>query len=654
MKTVSLTDKEKKMIHFLIKKGHTRIKDIADYMDLSEKTISNSLKKIDGFLQSFGVSIVRKPKVGVWIEGQFNLIQQLLRSIENIGNSVPNTKDERIVYILSSLLKASDYLTIEQFAEELYISRGTIEKDLQEIEKILEKEKVELSRIPSKGIKLEINERERRMLTSTLIKNFWGSNWHVRQENGQVLYDFKSIQPDMKEIFSETGIKEIIFVLSTFSEKEDFRFTDYAFQSLVIHLAIAAERIKRGKYVDLVNGDSLEIDPKQKEQTTILVKMLEERLSIKFPESEKHYINTHLEAARIQWNNQFPPKYTSNPLIDDKMASFIKDCLADVPYDQELVEGLTLHMQSLVKRLRLQVSIKNPYVNEIKQNYPLSFEKAIDLKRAFEQKYKIVMDDHETAYIALHFEAYLERTKLSQTQLKIIIVCSTGLGSSRLLSARIKKYFPSLKINKILSAQSLRNEHVDVDLVISTIHLELENTPTIVVSPMLTKDEMRLIEKVIQNITLEKQKATNPFLDLIDKKNILLQLQAETMDEVIGILGNHLIQNGYAKIGVIESALKREKLSYTSFDKIATPHAESQFITESAILIATLEKPIRWGHANVNIVFFIALQEDESLELDKIYEYFFNYLDNKRNMDALSKAESVEEVFMAIKKDGLK
>ncbi|WP_346401350.1 helix-turn-helix domain-containing protein, partial [Listeria monocytogenes] len=103
------------------------------------------------------------------------------------------------------LLKADDYITIHQLADELYISRSTIEKNMVEVTKMLEKEGITLYKKPSKGMKLLISEREKRALTSKFITNFWGNNWYLKQEGEKVLQAFDTIQADVTGIFPEEG-----------------------------------------------------------------------------------------------------------------------------------------------------------------------------------------------------------------------------------------------------------------------------------------------------------------------------------------------------------------------------------------------------------------------------------------------------------------
>ncbi|KGL42451.1 PRD domain-containing protein [Listeria sp. SHR_NRA_18] len=647
--TKMIANREKNIIQFLMKAGQTRVGDIADHLSLSEKTVSNSLKEIDQFLKEFGMTVVRKPKVGVYIDGNSEDLAQVTRFLGNQVSLVPSTKEERVIYIFSTLLKASDYVTIQELSEALYISRGTIEKDMIEVTKILAKEGVTLYKKPSKGMKLRINEQEKRALTSKFIRNFWGNNWYLKQEGEKVLQAFDTIQADVTGIFPEEGLKEIISIVREFSETYDFAFTDYAFQSIVIHLAIAVERIRKKEYVgNQVNSLMKDALDSQQQNTETLVEMLETRLDITIPDFEIGYIQIHLAAAYNQRNNRF----LSNQVQDD-VSEFVTACLAETEYDQELLEGLATHVKSAINRLKLGMNFKNPYLSKIKQNFPRAFEEALYLKTEVEAKYEVQVNEDETAYIALHFEAYHERMRSFPDLIRVVLVCSTGLGSSRLLAARIKKYFPMIQIEKILSVQAMMESDVDVDLVISTIYLELETVPSIVVSPMMNKEDLQQVERHMDKVKRRKKNVSQPFLDLIQPEHILAGLEVTTMEAAITEIGEMLIARDIAKPGIVKSALLREELSFTSFDDMATPHADPALIKKSAIVIATLKKPVKWGLVDVDKIFFIALTENNGLNLDAVYEQFYNYIDNKKWLEKLMTLETAEEIYEHLIKDGM-
>ncbi|MDI7816647.1 BglG family transcription antiterminator [Clostridioides difficile] len=646
MLTDMIQNREIRIIKFLLKEGHTTVKEIADDLDVSEKTVSKSLKEVEAVLKKIGLSLVRKPKIGVYIDGD---LKKILPYLDNKGSQIPTTREERVVYIYSILLKSNDYITIQQISDELYISRGTIERDLAEVEKLLKNEGVSIYKKPSKGIKLDISERDKRQLTAKFIHKFWSRNWYIKQEQESFYQAFEKIQADVNGIFSEDDLSIIIDILRNFSRERNFEFSDYEFQSLVIHLAIAVERIRKGEYIEesLYVGN---IENNQMSNTTYLAKQLEQKFSILLPKSEIGYINLHLVASdqhrdTTELKDTSDNHYETNTNNISNLREIIKNTLYETAYDKDLIDGLTSHVHSSINRLKYGLSIKNPYVNTIKQNFSLSFEQALDLKKVIEFIYDIRINDDECAYIALHFEAFRERVKELPQNVRVVLVCSTGLGSSRLLSARIKKYFPMIKIEKILSVQELVSSKIDADLVISTIYLELETIPTIIVSPILNESDIRTLEKNIQNVSGNTSKKYKSFKNLIFKENILLNIEALNYEDVIKCITDNLIKKGFARDGIAESAIERESLSYTSFQSIATPHANPSYIKKSNISIATLKNPITWGNEKVEVIFFISLENDKNLELDEIYEVFYDFIDNKKNIDDILSATSPKEVY---------
>ncbi|MGJ0464978.1 PTS sugar transporter subunit IIA, partial [Listeria monocytogenes] len=206
---------------------------------------------------------------------------------------------------------------------------------------------------------------------------------------------------------------------------------------------------------------------------------------------------------------------------------------------------------------------------------------------------------------------------------------------------------------KILSVQALMETEVDVDLVISTIYLELEDIPSIVVSPMMSKADLQQVESQIERTRRKKKKRSQPFVDLIKPKTIFAKLDVATMEEAIAEIGDKLVEQGIAKPGIVESALKREALSFTSFEEMATPHAEPALINESRIAIATLKHPVKWGLVDVDKIFFIALTEQNGINLDAMYEQFYKYIDNKKWLEKLTQLKSAAEIYEHLLKDGM-
>ncbi|MDX5707878.1 hypothetical protein SIK39_10285, partial [Clostridioides difficile] len=52
-----------------------------------------------------------------------------------------------------------------------------------------------------------------------------------------------------------------------------------------------------------------------------------------------------------------------------------------------------------------------------------------------------------------------------------------------------------------------------------------------------------------------------------------------------------------------------------------------------------------WGNEKVEVIFFISLENDKNLELDEIYEVFYDFIDNKKNINDILSATSTKEVY---------
>lgn len=138
-------------------------------------------------------------------------------------------------------------VTTKELAEELYVSRVTIHKDLQSVEKWLNKFNLKLLKKPNYGIEVVGDEENWRNAVASLIvltkeqkelKEFLYNDYTGR-------IDYRTLM-QLKELF-DIDYKQLEKIVSNAESKLKFRFSDEAFISLVIHVAISIERLKHKK-----------------------------------------------------------------------------------------------------------------------------------------------------------------------------------------------------------------------------------------------------------------------------------------------------------------------------------------------------------------------------------------------------------------------
>ncbi|MFC6177274.1 BglG family transcription antiterminator [Companilactobacillus huachuanensis] len=603
-------------------------KELSEKVKVSTKTIYSDVSIIQNYVSKFNVDLIKKPRIGIYIKGSDSDLLRILTGIEFKKNDDYLDNRTRRELVFSQLLNSDGFITVQELSDKYYVNRQVILEDIDDIELRLESIGLTLQRTSGKGIKLDIDEDSRRkILTQVVSRQIFNVVPTINERNLKIVNDNKLSIP-------KNLITSVDGILNNFTKNQNMVLNDYEYQSLLVHLLIAVERIKLGKFVKNEHWGS---STTYLTESKILAKELENALNIKFPKQEIYYIQLHLVAAGKKRTNNISTKLNTNDLL--------QNYLNDFGYDDQLYEGLLLHINSSLNRWKLGVSITNPYKDSIIQKYSYAFEAAINLKKLYEREYNTKINDDETAYLALHFEAYLERRRTNNNVIQAAIVCSTGLGTSQLLAARIKNDFSRVKIMKILSYDEyLKFDSKDIDLIISTIELPENNLPIIYVSPVVSTEELKNKIKMAIADNTSQTSDYSLFNSLISSENIMID-KVDNWENAISMLGKLLENNGVLRTGSIESAIQRENLSFTSFKNISTPHANPRYVKKTRIGVLKLQEPVVWGNQKVNLIFFIAFKENmDQAQLDTIYDRFWDILSDGRLIKKIISSNSSEKI----------
>lgn len=496
------------------------IDEIAHRLNVSNKTVRNDLKTIDEFLNNKGIgNVVKKPRVGVWIEiepeGKCFLDDVLDTNTLYIQ---PFSVEKRRLYIAKRLLKANGFITTRQLAEELYISRVTIHKDLKEIEEILSKYDLKLARKKGLGIAIKGNEISYRKAMSDLLKTLNNSIQELGVDSDIKALHFDSrityeSQTLLKELLPNIDITLIEDILNEAESKMFFIFTDESFNSLAIHIAISLNRITTNMSVQMENSvlDNLKKHNKY-DLSRWICRRLEDVLSISIPENEVAYISTHVIGSKIRQRlNEDKDKVLSN--IEPEIIALTREIIAlagnilsvDFSNDEKLLLGLSLHLQPTIYRLKYGHSIRNPLLEDIKKNYPNVFGASWATSILFEKHFNVKVNEEEIGYIAIHLGAALERNKNS---IKALIVCGSGIGTAHLVAIRLKKAFNDIEIVDITNIQEYKNKDKKTyDFVITTVPIQESTKPVVKVKALVSERDIDEIKKIMKKI--EASKASN-------------------------------------------------------------------------------------------------------------------------------------------------
>jgi mannitol operon transcriptional antiterminator len=110
--------------------------------------------------------------------------------------------------------------------------------------------------------------------------------------------------------------------------------------------------------------------------------------------------------------------------------------------------------------------------------------------------------EEEVGFVAMHFGAALDRRQANFPQ-HVLIICPSGIGSSKMLVSRLETAFP--QIQQIRHASFFELERLDTDefdLIVSTVSLSMPEETYVQVQPFLSEDEVEKIRDHLREKSL--------------------------------------------------------------------------------------------------------------------------------------------------------
>lgn len=619
------------ILNYIVFQKQTTYKEIGDTFNISPKTVKKYVDEINDYLaETQQPTLEIKQGIGVVFEGN----PQELTILNQYHARRDKEYDDRTILILTKLLQSHDYLKIQDIADEMFVSRTTVENALKVIKTNYLTEGLEFESNRN-GIKINGSETLKRKEMTNILRFYWGGISAISDQEEYQL-DIQMLS-DSDTIIDEELLDKVTTLLNVFIEETHLNLTDYEYQSLAIHIAIAVERIRQGFYIQ----NKAKEEMLRSENSDYLIELIEQNFDIKMPDFEKEYIAIHISA--IETNTYNGLNFDNFSTLDHsfELLNIIQETLNDYQPDNELIKNLLIHLNAAVKRLKLNISINNPYTQKIKNSFPRAYNLSVSVGEMLEEQFEIELNEDELSYITLHIQAFFDRN-VSQVK-KVILVCSSGYGTSKFLEQRILKRFgDTLDITRVISINDLMNTSIDEDLIISTIPIQNSFIPVIQVSPLFNEQDIKNVE---QHFGFSHIELYETFYKLIaEDLTLIVNRSNDTMENVITTIGNTLITKGYAREGIIESAIEREALSTTAMGQFSMPHANVKYINTPSIFIYINSKGIEWNGENVKLVFFFGLNPIVKDSINDVYVFFNELVSNTDLVKKLISVKSFEEI----------
>ena len=526
------------ILQYMIKKDdYIKVQELAKRYKITDRAIRYKIDKVEKFLVKNGFGYFEKK----YREGiKLNNIKEVKTYIEKfVSEDTPYkyaySKEERELFITLKLLQTNKNMKLKEFEEKLCISKNTLLKELDDIQLILKKYKLELIRKSGVGLSVEGLESDKRKAILDIISQSISAEDFVKYaSNKSSQSKINTLQFDT--LFTDIDIDFINDLIKDAEIKLKREFNDEAYGGLITHLAIMIKRVQTDK---VISSTGIKIDfvenTLEYEVAKDIIKKIEDKYNIEVPKEEVCYIVIHLLGAKVV-SNSFQVDNTEDDKLRDIIEFMTKyvESYYKISLDEEreyLYQGLLLHLRPSLYRIKYGSKIANPLFDRIKAE-ELNLFKIVTLACKYLEEYiGEELGEHEISYIVLHYAAAIARHKQKNNkQAKIIVVCGSGLGSSKLIASRIMEKI-DVEVLGTYGSRSITNDIKNsCDFIISTIDIpNLNKDEYIKVSPLITNEDLKRLEKYM--IPISKTRKNKNDISLVNRILDKVKKYCEIKDE---------------------------------------------------------------------------------------------------------------------------
>lgn len=535
------------------------VKKLITTYRISLKTLRTDVNEINDFLLEAKMSPTKlneKEKL-ILLEKDIMKIQDRLNHMDTYSYKM--SREERQIYIIAELLMSQDYITMQNLAKKLNVSRNTILNDFETVKDYCLAFNVNVLMKSSKGIKIECDQKDRNNLLMQIF--------HDLEDN----YMEKSFfhQLIQRKLGMKIPLEMIKEDLREYMEQQHMLVSDRVFSYVSIYLFVILNRKinKKRRTVEKLTGDTASDN---------LLNWFADKYEVRINKNDVKDFGRYMK--QHDFNISSEQKEINDVELYGIIVYFLQmvgeDIECSLQSDTVLIESLLEHIRTLKNwedyDFEMPLSDELPIPKEI-------LEKTIEKNSIILERYlgyPLTKEMKES--IMIHICAAFVRNLKYLNLLEVLIVCPGSMTTGKYLEAQVKNYFdfrvaaviPSRDVEEFLKSNK-------IDFVISTVNVRSESVPCVKVQAQLTMNDINAIQNIAFLLGRKENKSENEsryveqnFLDVM--KTFLEKLDAskrdEFFDEVYSLMETKIQSTGKSILAQMldpsKIMIKQEKITW--------------------------------------------------------------------------------------------
>lgn len=535
------------------------VKKLITTYRISLKTLRTDVNEINDFLLEAKMSPTKlneKEKL-ILLEKDIMKIQDRLNHMDTYSYKM--SREERQIYIIAELLMSQDYITMQNLAKKLNVSRNTILNDFETVKDYCLAFNVNVLMKSSKGIKIECDQKDRNNLLMQIFHD-------LEDDYMEKSFFHQLIQRKLGMKIPLEMIKED---LREYMEQQHMLVSDRVFSYVSIYLFVILNRKinKKRRTVEKLTGDTASDN---------LLNWFADKYEVSINKNDVKDFGRYMK--QHDFNISSEQKEINDVELYGIIVYFLQmvgeDIECSLQSDTVLIESLLEHIRTLKNwedyDFEMPLSDELPIPKEI-------LEKTIEKNSIILERYlgyPLTKEMKES--IMIHICAAFVRNLEDLNLLEVLIVCPGSMATGKYLEAQVKNYFdfrvaaviPSRDVEEFLKSNK-------IDFVISTVNVRSESVPCVKVQAQLTMNDINAIQNIAFLLGRKENKSENEsryveqnFLDVM--KTFLEKLDAskrdEFFDEVYALMETKIQSTGKSILAQMldpsKIMIKQEKITW--------------------------------------------------------------------------------------------
>lgn len=616
------------ILQILESRDFITLQQIAEASFVSTRTILRELDDISQWIESRHGKLDKRKGKGIRFIGDDVKRSQLIELLFQEKSDVIYTPADRQMILKAQLLQQNEPTKLFALTKLLDVTESTIGSDLAQLDEWFSKYSIQIIRRPGLGVMLEGDEQSRRRAIVALIYEHFQmidliefiSEHKFKAVN---MTTFKeNINASILELLHPDSLEITKSFLSDLEKDLGYQFADNGYIALIIRFSITLRREFTWGVVSLDLNIKLKL-----EKDKIFLYMVEwikehpQSLLSKLPTDELLLLVMHIKGTKLSESDS----YNKISMIEDfKIIQLVKEFIQRMENEtglyltdnERLLVSLVKHLRPAIYRMKMDLDIINPLLEEIMNMYPKLFQSVRECVTLIESKEHIRVPDDEIGFLAIHIGAIIQKEYREVVKkYQVVVACMYGIGASQLLVNQIEKQFPNVHVVKVMSVidfsvDALHEE--DVDLLVTTVPIKGVKVPTVVINQMLHDEDVKNIQealhayKPVNRIKKSTQKQFfrdklrslhvygNIIMNLLDNLSFQRGIHIRDLDELIPFVSESLTQDEHEKELLCRAFKDREEKGSTILSKkgMMLLHCRADIARGVCVQIVYLEHPI--------------------------------------------------------------